>query len=65
MWIGRKYKCIYGLNCDDVVEVTSEPYSIDRKGTKAVSVMSEDNGEEQIEIEELEHSIYWKRMKKE
>lgn len=63
MWIGRVYQCVYGLNQGDTFKVTTEPYSIDRRGTKVVSGVSSNNEEMQIECEELVNSIYWRRQK--
>lgn len=63
-WVGRAFHCIYGLNQGDVFKVTTEPYNIDRRGTKAVTGISSDNGEMQVECEELTNSIYWREVKK-
>jgi hypothetical protein len=62
-WIGRTFKCVYGLNYGDVFKVTTEPYNIDRRGTKAVSGISENAGELQIEVDELLSSIYWSEVR--
>lgn len=69
-WIGKKFKCVYGLNQDNVFTVTSEPYSIDMRGTKAVNGFFRDAGWyigddrlATIEVEELEGPIYWKEIK--
>lgn len=64
MWIGRMFQCVYGLNQGDTFKATTEPYNIDRKGTKAVSGISLENGEMKVECEELTNSIYWKECKK-
>lgn len=60
-WTGRVYKCVYGLDEGDVFTVTSEPFSTDRRGTKAVDGISSEHGEISMECEELEASIYWER----
>lgn len=63
-WIGRKFKCVYGLSCGDVVIVTSEPYCTSIRGKQAVDTVSCISGEEgQIEINELLYSIYWEEYK--
>lgn len=64
MWIGRVFKCVYGLNHGDEFSVTSEPYNIDRRGTKAVSGISKNVGEMQVQVDELLSSIYWSEVKK-
>lgn len=64
MWIGKIFYCTYGLNQGDIFKVITEPYNIDRRGTKAVNGISSENGEMQIECEELTKSIYWKEVKK-
>ena len=59
MWKGRVFKCTYGLNYGDTFTVTTEPYNIDRRGTKAVSGISSNYGEMQLQCEELVNSVYW------
>jgi len=60
-WIGRKFKCVYGLNMGDKFTATSEPYCIDMYGHKAVDGIS-DNGLESEECDALENSIYWEEI---
>ena len=62
--LARKYKCVYGLDYGAVVTVIGEPYNISRKGDKAVRVLSNSGETGEIEVEELDYSIYWEEIKR-
>lgn len=59
---GRKFKCVYGLNEGDTFQVTSDPYIVDRKGTKVVNGINSHHKETTSEIEDLLYSIYWEEI---
>lgn len=65
-WIGRKFKCVYGLDEGSVYEVVSEPYPINRKGEEAVDVkcITDKFQDGYIECNDLEYTMYYKEIKK-